>query len=401
MSAASRGDTLASGPAGLLDPGQRIVLIEDDAGDATLVREMLAEVEPGVTLEWARSIAEAKPMLTAATGCVLLDLQLPDAVEFSGLDTVLAAAPGAAVVVLTGFADQRRGIAALARGAQDYLSKAQIEPDLLARAIRYALERRTADDTTRELAQAQARAAENTRLERGLLPVPLISTGDVAFQARYRPGRDRALLGGDFYDVVEIADGSIYALIGDVCGHGPDEAALGVCLRVAWRTLVLAGTADDEILPTVARVLIAERPSEEIFATACMLRIAPDRRSARVHLAGHPAPLVLAQPRPDHVAGPPLGVVPDLSWTSTDLALPPRWCVALYTDGLIEGRATPGGGGDLLGTDGLQDLLDDLDAASTPPADWADPLIERVIALNGGALTDDLALLILSDQGLR
>ena len=59
--------------------------------------------------------------------------------------------------------------------------------------------------------------------------------------ARYRPGRANALLGGDFYDVVETPDGTVHAVIGDVCGHGAAEAAIGVCLRVAWRSLVLAG----------------------------------------------------------------------------------------------------------------------------------------------------------------
>ena len=110
-------------------------------------------------------------------------------------------------------------------------------------------------------------------------------------RARYRPGRSRALLGGDFYDTVRTADGTVHAMIGDVCGHGPDEAALGVELRIAWRALTFAGLCGDQLLGTLQKVLEHERASEEVFATLCTVDIAPDGRRAGVCLAGHPSPL--------------------------------------------------------------------------------------------------------------
>ena len=84
-------------------------------------------------------------------------------------------------------------------------------------------------------------ARENARLARGLLPSPLIFDPRLTVATRYRPGGGQLQLGGDFYDLIETPDGWLHALVGDVCGRGPDEAALGVCLRVAWRTMVLAG----------------------------------------------------------------------------------------------------------------------------------------------------------------
>ena len=83
----------------------------------------------------------------------------------------------------------------------------------------------------------------------------------------YRPGRERTLLGGDFYDLVQTRDGAVHLMIGDVSGHGADEAALGVCLRVAWRTLTLGGADVEHVLPTLQDVLVHERHAEEIFAT--------------------------------------------------------------------------------------------------------------------------------------
>src|ERR1700759_3502700 len=140
------------------------LMFEDDAGDALLVQEMLADAAPDTELIWARSMGEARELLATRPACVLLDLQLPDSFGLSGLDAVLAADPHAAVIVLTGLTDQHLGARAVALGAQDYLAKAQVEPQLLARAIRYAVERRAAQETARELAEARLLAAENARL---------------------------------------------------------------------------------------------------------------------------------------------------------------------------------------------------------------------------------------------
>jgi serine phosphatase RsbU (regulator of sigma subunit) len=229
-------------------------------------------------------------------------------------------------------------------------------------------------------------------MERGLLPRPEIHDRHLSVVTRYRPGRD-AVLGGDFYDVVEAADGTLYLLIGDVSGHGPDEAALGVCLRIAWRTLVLSGLVRTQLLPVLEEVLVRERRSEEIFATLCMVVIEPHRRSATLFLAGHPAPLLLdAQPiqLPDDLVGPALGVIPGVTWGSRTIALAPGWRLLLFTDGLVEGRsAIPG---QRLGVDGLLELaiVSEWYGESAP---LVDELISRARELHGEDLSDDLAVL--------
>ena len=146
--------------------------------------------------------------------------------------------------MLTGLAEENAGLAAVAAGAQDYLIKGQAAPHAFGRAIRYAAQRKHVEQASAALRVSEVRAEENARLERGLLPTPLLRTDGIEVVARYRPGREQSLLGGDFYDVVETADGTVHAVIGDVAGHGPAEAATGVCLRVAWRSLVLAGMPD-------------------------------------------------------------------------------------------------------------------------------------------------------------
>ncbi len=113
------------------------------------------------------------------------------------------------------------------------------------------MERKRADLAQRRLVEAELLTKENSRLERGLLPVPLLHTGALEHTTRYLPGSQGALLAGDFLDTVQTPDGSVHVVVGDVCGHGPDEAALGVALRIAWRTLVLAGQTGNALLRTL------------------------------------------------------------------------------------------------------------------------------------------------------
>jgi serine phosphatase RsbU (regulator of sigma subunit) len=175
-------------------------------------------------------------------------------------------------------------------------------------------------------------------------------------------------------------------VIGDVCGHGPDEAALGVALRIAWRTLVLSGQTGDTLLRTLDALLRAERQAPEIFTTLCMATISPDLRQATMRVVGHPPPVLVREGTVEVVdgtpSGPPLGIFPDAAWSVIDVPLGEEWSMMLYTDGLIEASAHEQGR--MLGVEGLVGLvrahgIADLDA-----------LIGQV-----GTLTDDLAVVML------
>lgn len=373
----------------------RVLLVEDDDGDAVLVEALLEEASAPFVLSRAGTLAEAERMLSDAE-CVLLDLGLPDSQGLDGLHRLLGKPGAPAILVLTGLDDEREGIEAVAAGAEDYLVKGQVDGELLLRGVRYAVERRRAEDAQRRLREAELLAAERGRLERGLLPPPLLQNSDVNLEVRYQPGGQRMLLGGDFYDAVGMPDGTVHAIIGDVCGHGPDEAALGVCLRIAWRALVLSDASPEKVLRTLDQVLVAERHGEGIFTTACMVTVAPDRRSARYFLAGHPEPLLMVGKQivdlPQSKIGVPLGVLPDYAWTGVDVQLPSGWSLACYTDGLIEGRVP-----DDIDRLGVERLCDILRRRLQDGPDWMDSVIAEVTELNGGALDDDVALLVLKD----
>jgi serine phosphatase RsbU (regulator of sigma subunit) len=383
-----------------------VLLVEDDDGDALLVEELLREVDAPVVVKRARSLGQATALVSEAA-CVLLDLGLPDSEGLQGLRRLLSIEPEAAIVVLTGQADEHLGERAVRAGAQDYLVKGEVAGHMLHRVIRYAVERRRAEEAQRELRIVQVLAQENARLERGLLPSPVLSDARLSVSARGQAGGQQHLLGGDFYDVVEVADGWVHALIGDVCGRGPAEAALGVSLRVAWRTLVLARRPAEEILATLNELLEHERQDDTMFATMCMVSVTPDRRTGWVRMAGHLPPLLVTRGAVlelETLTAPPLGLGQVRHWPGTQVPLDGSWSVLLYTDGLIEGRI--GKGSERLGSEGLMELIGEAmraapdgngEAGAAGPV--GGPLLDRVIAqvreLNGKDLDDDLAVLAL------
>jgi serine phosphatase RsbU (regulator of sigma subunit) len=373
-----------------------ILLVEDDAGDALLVEELLSDAAPSFKPVWVASIAEAERRVTASTLCILLDLGLPDSEGLEGLRHTLLIAGRIPVIVLTGRVDRDLGEAAVAVGAQDYLVKGTVSGEELVRAVRYAVERRKGQETAQRLAEAEIMAAEKARLERGLLPRPIIANDQLTWATHYRPGGGRALLGGDFFDGIERADGSLRVLMGDVTGHGPDEAALGVALRVAWRSLVLAGTPTDSVLGDMQLVLTAERHAEDVFATVLDVTVAPDLTRAEFRLAGHPAPLIVGRGRVEqadiHTRGPLLGLVEDATWPTAEVELGTDWAVVLFTDGVIEGRDPAGGRLDVAG---LVGLAAQAVGSGCSLRGLGDELLAGAEKSNGGPLSDDVALFLI------
>lgn len=382
-----------------------LLLIEDDRGDAVLVENLLAEAVADIKVVWAQSMAHAERELASGRpDCVLLDLNLPDANGIDALNRIAKHDATVPIVVLTGLNDEYFGAKAVAAGAQDYLVKGRVEPEMLRRALLYAIERKRAELIAADLHASRLRARENALLERGLLPSPLLlDSPGVDIVARYRPSREDALLCGDFYDVVQTSDRVVHVLIGDVAGHGPNEAALGAALRIAWRALTLAGVRGVELMRHLEQVLRAERTGIGIFATVLSLAIPPgpanSSESARINVirAGHPGMLLHGGGTVEWIeppAGPALGLhLRDRpqDWPQHEVEVPVDHGLLLLTDGLFEGYS--GYGRERLGEDGLLALARSQAALSGPA--FVDALIDgaQQRAQSLGGLTDDIAVL--------
>ncbi|ORW90200.1 fused response regulator/phosphatase [Mycobacterium sp. IEC1808] len=371
-----------------------LLLVEDDRADALLVEELIAEAVADIRLTWAQSIAQAEEELASVRpDCVLLDLNLPDASGIDALDRIAQRDAAVPIVVLTGLNDEYFGASAVAAGAQDYLVKGRVEPEMLRRALLYAIERKRAELIAADLHASRLRARENALLERGLLPSPLLlDEPGIDIVARYRPSREDALLCGDFYDVVQTPDRVVHVLIGDVAGHGPDEAALGAALRIAFRALTFAGVHGVELMPKLERVLQSERTGNGIFATVLSLEIHPDGTGVTAVRAGHPGMLVQDGEGVEWVeppGGPALGLGGD-HWPRHELRLPAGQGLLLLTDGLFEGYS--GEGNRRLGEDGLLALA--RKHARLPGPAFVDALIDGAeeLARPRGGLSDDIAV---------
>lgn len=147
----------------ILPDDTRVLLVEDNPGDARLIREMLAEVDSSVDLAHVRTLESAVEHLVSETvHVVLLDLGLPDCQGIETFVQLQSAAPHVAVVVLSGNTDTREAVQTVESGAQDFLVKGRVDGEIVVRSVGYALGRKQAE---RCLQESEARlAATNAQL---------------------------------------------------------------------------------------------------------------------------------------------------------------------------------------------------------------------------------------------
>jgi serine phosphatase RsbU (regulator of sigma subunit) len=159
----------------------------------------------------------------------------------------------------------------------------------------------------------------------------------------------------------------------------------------------------ERTMRALQRVLEHEREIPLLFTTLCTLEIAAGGAKAEMMLAGHPAPILIDDASvssfSDVAIGPPIGLG-EGDWQPTQLDLPAGWAMLLHTDGITEGRI--GEGSERLGTVRLQALISEYIGAHPDwrehPDDLLGDLIARAETLNGGALTDDVAMVLIGSR---
>jgi PAS domain S-box-containing protein len=251
-------------------------------------------------------------------------------------------------------------------------------------------------DTTEEVRRragleerlAQERSTAET-LQRALLPESLPAVQGLHCAVRYTPGGGELLVGGDFYDVLELDDPCrVGVAVGDVAGRGVRAAAVMGQLRAALRAY--AAEAPDDVAGVIERTsefFVRFEPAE--MATL-LYGVADARERTLVHaVAGHLPPLVLEPGRPPRVAtttpAPPLGVRAGPYRAEAIGPLPAGSTIVLYTDGLVERRREPIDAG-------LERLRQ---AAAGRERDSLATLCDHLVSATGAEVEheDDLALL--------
>ncbi len=233
-------------------------------------------------------------------------------------------------------------------------------------------------------------------LQQSLLPQRLPAVPGMEFEGRYHALGSGNEVGGDFYDVFDSGGGTWGMTIGDVCGKGPEAAAVMGVVRYTLRAAAMHEDRPSRLLMSLNEAL-RQHLLDERFCTVAYVRIRPGDRRARltVCLAGHPPPLIVRADGTVERAGRPgtiLGVLADLSLTDVTVDLDEGDAIVLFTDGVTDERRASGAAGEaalertLRGLGGasaaeIGNALDRLitDPRSEPPRDDAAILVARVI----------------------
>lgn len=240
-----------------------------------------------------------------------------------------------------------------------------------------------------EESEARARALAMTLQQTLIPPVPPAVPGlDVA--AAYRPAGDGEEVGGDFYDIFQIADDDWVVVLGDVCGKGAEAAVVTALVRYTVRAVCVQHDGAADVLGVLNDVLM--RHHTDRFCTVALLRLRRDDDGWTVTLAsaGHPLPLLLSPDRPPLEVGRTgalVGVFAAARTHETQLRLDPGSALLLYTDGVTEGRGSAG-------FYGAERLLDCLSGRPDGAAAVTEAVLQDVVEFQGGNPRDDIALVV-------
>jgi PAS domain S-box-containing protein len=178
-------------------------------------------------------------------------------------------------------------------------------------------------------------------LQRALLPERLPQLVGMSLAARYVPAEEGSAAGGDWYDVIELPEGGVALVIGDVAGHGAEAAGVMGQVRMAVRAFSIEGHSPGVVVGRVHELLRSLYDGEQMV-TMLYLAVDPTTWEATVVNAGHPPPLLLDQAGGatylETPTGLPLGLNWSLPYEESNELLQPGAALVLFTDGLIDRR---------------------------------------------------------------
>ena len=241
------------------------------------------------------------------------------------------------------------------------------------------------------------RAYVASTLQQSLLPAELPEIPGIEAAARFRPTGAGTEVGGDFYDLFATGPSGWTVVMGDVCGKGPDAAAVTALARYTLRAAAMRERLPSRSLRMLNEALLRQRDDRR-FCTVAYAYLEPLGDGARVGLAsgGHPLPLLVHPDGDVEAIGAPgtlLGIVPDPRLEDRAVSLAPGDALVFYTDGVIESR----------GADGSLDELKLAELLSSCGGRGADAIAaaveEAALRSNPEQRRDDIAVLVLRVAG--
>ncbi len=343
------------------EPPVRVLLVEDNPGDARLIQLMLAEASDNLfeVESVDRLQAGLERVAQNRIGLVLLDLSLPDSHGLETFAQMHSRAPRLPIIVLSGLDDTTLAVQAVHEGAQDFLVKGHVDSQLLVRAMRYAIERKRLTEQlgryTEELRSKNAQLEADFNMAREIQEMFLphqyptfpqwVAPEESAlrFAHRYLPA---AAVGGDFFDVFALTGTSAGVFICDVMGHGMRAALVTAIMRGLVEELMPVAADPGNFLIEINRSLhaILRRTREPFLATAFYLVADVAVGEMRFSSAGHPSPLLVRRHTQrvealrsfDQRHGPALGLFERPVFPTCRAPLAQSDLLLLFTDGLFE-----------------------------------------------------------------
>jgi serine phosphatase RsbU (regulator of sigma subunit) len=364
--------------------------------DGSIGDSVAAAVQPGVAqrMERIRGEFSLDPLgehpvaraLRSGEAVVIEDLTDPHEIELvaqTGEHRELIVAAGYRSAVVMPLFARGRLLGALSFAHAQHAHR--YEPDRLALMHDLAGRAAMALDNAR-LYEERAHVAQT--LQSSLLPGALPLIDGLELSSAYHSAGEVGEVGGDFYDVFEAHSGC-WLVVGDVCGKGPEAAAVTALVRHSIRALSFVWESPARVLSAVNEVMLGHALAAR-FATAVVARLELLREPARAVIAGagHPAPLLLSAdepPRALSLRGSLLGVREQLRTDDAEIELQIGSALVLYTDGLLDAGAPERP----LGTGELEQCL--LDSPYDPPA-LVEELEQLALSRGSGRLRDDVAI---------
>lgn len=313
----------------------RILLVEDSATSAERAKHWLEEgLGSGFILHRASQLSSALELLRQkAVDLTILDLYLPDSLGLDTFRAIHGQDRSVPIVILSSEIDEELALAAVRLGAQDYVVKDNGLRNPLARPVLFAWERVQRYRAEAALRENNQQLQVARSVQQYLLPdgPPVLPGFDIA--CRCEPAD---LIGGDYYDFIPLASGSVGLVIADVSGHGTAAALLMVEVRATLRALAGQGLCLSEIMNVTNELLTPDLDYN--FVTAFFGVLQPQVGVLRYSSAGHPAVLIHADGAVRRLDAhtPPLGVHTGGGQVSDEIQLRKGDVLALYTDGLVE-----------------------------------------------------------------
>ncbi|MGW0602019.1 SpoIIE family protein phosphatase [Streptomyces sp. NPDC002776] len=348
---------------------------------------------PGARIWSAPAEAAHQAALRTSMRSLGLGEQLPRASSGIGPTLATASAVGGETVVLPLVARNRViGMLTLGKPTDEHFRQEILElAEDLSRRAALAL------DNARLYSE---RTAISQALQRSLLPPELPQIDGVEVEVIYRAAGEGNEVGGDFYDLFPISDGAYGFAIGDVCGTGPNAAAVTGLARHALRLLAREGLSGPAVLERLNSAILDEGARSR-FLTLLYGELRPQEDGSaelKVVCAGHPLPLRLRQDGTVEPAAEPqplLGVMEDLELYEQTVTLDPGDVLLCVTDGVTERRE----GTRMLGDDGLSDVLTTCTGLTAGAV--AARIMRAVERFASDAPSDDMAILAMRVPGLH